>query len=238
MKILSTEDQERFSRHISLQDIGVSGQQKLKNARVLVIGTGGLGSPLIIYLAAAGVGCLGLVDDDVVSLSNLQRQVLYTTAQVGQKKVEVAAQRIKDLYPEIEVQSYDSRLTADNASELIGAYDIVVDCSDNYATRTLIGSVSSELDKPLVYASVLNYEGQLTVFNFNNGPSFKQLYPSVPKDGIYKTEDIGLVGVLPGITGSLQANEVLKIITGYGEVLSGKLLVFSIDKNRFQVFKY
>jgi len=238
MKELTKEDLSRFSRHISLKEIGENGQQKLKNSRVLVIGAGGLGSPLLIYLAAAGVGCIGMVDDDVVSLSNLQRQVLYTTAQVGQKKIEIAAHRIQDLYPEIEVHHYDTRLNADNADELIARYDVVADCSDNYATRSLIGQISAKLNKPLAYASVLNYEGQVTVFNYEKGPAFDQLYPSVPKDGLFKTEDIGLVGVLPGIAGSLQANEVIKIITGYGEVLSGKLLIFSIDQNRFQVFKY
>ncbi|WP_163714442.1 HesA/MoeB/ThiF family protein [Mangrovibacterium lignilyticum] len=238
MKNLTADDHSRFSRHISLTEIGESGQQKLKNARVLVIGAGGLGSPLLIYLAAAGVGCIGMVDDDVVSLSNLQRQVLYTTAQLGKKKIEVAAQRLLDLYPEIDVRQYDSRLNADNAEELIAAYDVVADCSDNYATRALIGQVTAKLKKPLAYASVLNYEGQVTVFNYENGPAFDQLYPSVPKDGLFKTEDIGLVGVLPGIAGSLQANELIKIITGYGDVLSGKLLVFSIFENRFQVFSY
>ncbi len=238
MKTLSTEEKSRFARHISLKEIGESGQQKLKNARVLVIGAGGLGSPLLIYLAAAGVGCLGLVDDDVVSLSNLQRQVLYTTAQLGEKKISVASQRIKDLYPAIELNAYDFRLTVENATELISRYDIIADCTDNYATRSLIGTLSAELKKPLAYASVLNYEGQVTVFNYNNGPTFDQLYPSLPQDGLYKTEEIGLVGVLPGIAGSLQANEVIKMITGYGEVLSGKLLVFSIDQNRFQVFNY
>lgn len=238
MRTLTTEDHSRFARHISLKEIGESGQQKLKNARVLVIGAGGLGSPLLIYLAAAGVGCIGLADDDVVSLSNLQRQVLYTTAQVGQKKIAIAAHRLQDLYPEIEVHQYDTRLNADNAEELIANYDVVADCSDNYLTRALIGNVSAKLKKPLAYASVLNYEGQVTVFNYKNGPSFDELYPSVPKDGLFKTEDIGLVGVLPGIAGSLQANEVIKIITGYGEVLSRKLLVFAINENRFQIFNY
>lgn len=238
MKTLTTEDQSRFARHISLSEIGQSGQQKLKNARVLVVGAGGLGSPVLIYLAAAGVGCIGMVDDDEVSLSNLQRQVLYTTAQVGQKKVEIAAQRLQDLYPSIELISYTKRLTKENADELINSYDIVADCSDNYATRALIGQVCAKLKKPLAYASVLNYEGQVTVFNFKNGPSFDQLFPSVPKDGLFQTEDIGLAGALPGIAGSLQANEVIKMITGYGEVLSGKLLVFAIDQNRFQVFNY
>jgi adenylyltransferase/sulfurtransferase len=238
MKTLTTEEYSRFSRHLSLNEIGESGQRKLKNAKVLVIGAGGLGSPLLIYLAAAGVGCIGMVDDDVVALSNLQRQVLYTTGQLGQKKIEVAAQRLRDLYPEIDIQLYDQRLNAENAAELIGKYDVVADCSDNFATRQLLGRETQRLGKPLAFASVMNYEGQVTVFNYQNGPAFGQLYPSVPKDGIFKTEDIGLIGVLPGIAGSLQANEVIKIITGYGEVLSGKLLVFSILENRFNLFSF
>lgn len=236
MKTLTTEDYSRFSRHLSLSEIGESGQQKLKNAKVLVIGAGGLGSPLLIYLAAAGIGTIGIVDDDVVSLSNLQRQVLYTTAQLGQKKIDVAAKRLQELYPEIGVQRYDKRLNAENAEELISKYDLVADCSDNFATRQLLGRETQRLNKPLAFASVMNYEGQVTVFNYQNGPAFSQLYPDVPKDGIFKTEDIGLIGVLPGIAGCLQANEVIKIITGYGEVLSGKLLVFSIFENRFNLF--
>ncbi len=238
MRPLNAEDYNRFARHLSLAEIGEAGQLKLKNARVLVIGAGGLGSPLLIYLAAAGIGSISILDDDLVSVSNLQRQVLYSTAQVGMRKVEVAAQRLHELYPEVRVLAYNTRLNRENAEELIADCDVVADCSDNYATRTLIGNVSARLQKPLAYASVLNYEGQVTVFNYNNGPSFSELYPSLPKDGLYKTEDIGLVGVLPGIAGSLQANEVLKIITGYGEVLSRKLLVFAINENRFQVFNY
>ncbi len=236
MKQLTTEEHSRFSRHLSLAEIGASGQQKLKNAKVLAIGAGGLGSPLLIYLAAAGVGCIGIVDDDVVSLSNLQRQVLYTSSQVGQKKIEIAKQRLQDLYPEIEIHLFNTRLNADNAGERLAPYDVVVDCSDNFATRQLLGRETQQLNKPLAFASVMNYEGQVTVFNFNDGPSFSDLYPNVPKDGIYQSEDIGLVGVLPGIAGSLQANEVIKIITGYGEVLSGKLLVFSLLENRFNLF--
>jgi sulfur-carrier protein adenylyltransferase/sulfurtransferase len=236
MKTLNTEDYTRFSRHLSLKEIGESGQQKLKNAKVLVIGAGGLGSPLLIYLAAAGVGTIGIADNDVVSLSNLQRQVLFSTSQIGQKKAEVAARRLKYLYSEIQVHTFDKRLNADNAEELISQFDVVADCSDNFATRQLLGRETQRLKKPLAFASVMNYEGQITVFNYQNGPAFSQLYPGVPKDGIFKTEDIGLIGVLPGIAGCLQANEVIKIITGYGEVLSGKLLVFSIFENRFNLF--
>jgi len=236
MRKLSKEDLSRFTRHFSLAEIGQEGQEKLKNARVLVIGAGGLGSPLLIYLAAAGVGTIGIVDDDMVSTSNLQRQVLYTTADVGFKKVEIASQKLKALYPEIEIQTFDWRLNEENAVKLFQDYDVIADCTDNYKTRALIGLVSAKLNKPLAFASVLNYEGQISVFNFGGGPAFSDLYPSIPKDGIYKENEIGLLGVLPGIAGTLQANEIIKIITGYGEVISGKLLVFNIQENRFNLF--
>jgi adenylyltransferase/sulfurtransferase len=238
MKQLSNGDFSRFTRHFSLSEIGREGQEKLKNARVLVIGAGGLGSPLLIYLAAAGVGTLGIVDDDVVSTSNLQRQVLYTTAEVGLKKVEMASQKLSALYPEIDIQTFDLRLDEENAEQLFKGYDVIADCTDNYKTRALLGTVSAKLNKPLAFASVLNYEGQISVFNYNGGPVYADLFPSVPEDGIYKENEIGLLGVLPGIAGTLQANEIIKIITGYGEVISGKLLVFNIQDNRFNLFKF
>jgi adenylyltransferase/sulfurtransferase len=237
MRTLSKEDMSRFTRHYSLAEIGQEGQEKLKNARVLVIGAGGLGSPLLIYLAAAGIGTIGIVDDDIVSISNLQRQVLYTTAEVGLKKVEVASRKLKALYPELEIQPFDLRLNEENSEKIFQEYDAIADCTDNYKTRSLIGQVSAKLKKPLAFASVLNYEGQITVFNYQDGPAFEDLYPNIPKDGIYKENEIGLLGVLPGIAGTLQANEIIKIITGYGEVISGKLLVFNIQENRFNLFR-
>jgi len=237
MRKLSNEDPSRFARHFSLAEIGQEGQEKLKNARVLVIGAGGLGSPLLIYLAAAGIGTIGIVDDDVVSLSNLQRQILYTTAEVGLKKVTLALRKLSALYPEIEIQLFDLRLNEENAEEIFKNYDVIADCTDNYKTRALIGKISARLGKPLAFASVLNYEGQISVFNYQDGPTFNDLYPNIPKDGIYKENEIGLLGVLPGIAGTLQANEIIKIITGYGEVISGKLLVFNIQENRFNLFK-
>ena len=237
MKQLSNEDFSRFTRHFSLDEIGREGQEKLKNARVLVVGAGGLGSPLLIYLAAAGVGTIGIVDDDVVRISNLQRQVLYTTAEVGLKKGKLAAQKLSALYPEIDIQTYDLKINKANAENLLNDYDIVADCTDNYKTRALLGKVTKKIQKPLAFASVLNYEGQVTVFNYHDGPSYVDLFPTVPEDGIYKENDIGLIGVLPGIAGTLQANEIIKIITGYGEVISGKLLVFNLQENRFNLFK-
>ena len=238
MRKLSKEDLSRFTRHFSLPEIGIEGQEKLKNAKVLVIGAGGLGSPLLIYLAATGVGTIGIVDDDVVSTSNLQRQILYTSAEVGFKKVKIASQKLTALYPEIEIQTFDLRLDEENAERLFQKFDLVADCTDNYKTRTLIGQVSAKLIKPLAFASVLNYEGQISVFNYKGGPAFNDLYPSIPKDGIYKENEIGLLGVLPGIAGTLQANEIIKIITGYGEVTSCKLLVFNIQENRFNLFSF
>ncbi len=238
MKKLSSEDLSRFTRHFSLSEIGETGQEKLKNASVLVIGAGGLGSPLLVYLAAAGIGTIGIVDDDVVSTSNLQRQILYTTVEVGQKKVEIAAQKLKALYPEIDIQAYDTRLNDSNVESLFQQYDVIADCTDNYKTRQLIGSKSASLNKPLAFASVLNYEGQISVFNYQNGPVYADLFPTTPQDGIYSENDIGLLGVLPGITGTLQANEIIKIVTGYGEVISGRLLVFNIRDNRFNLFRF
>jgi len=238
MKELNKEDYSRFTRHLSLAEIGEQGQQKLKNARVLVIGAGGLGSPLLIYLAAAGIGNIGIIDNDVVSVSNLQRQILYTSSEVGQKKVELASKKLRALYPEIEVESFDFRLNESNAEVLISGYDVIADCTDNYQTRALIGKVSARLKKPLAFASVLNYEAQLSVFNFNAGPVYSDLFPSVPKDGIYLENEIGLLGVLPGVAGTLQANEIIKIITEFGEVLSGKLLVFNIQYNQFNLIRF
>ena len=238
MRKLSKDDLSRFTRHFSLAEIGHKGQEKLKNSRVLVIGAGGLGSPLLIYLASAGIGTIGIVDDDIVSLSNLQRQVLYTSAEVNSKKVKIASQKLKALYPEIEIQTFDLKLNDKNAERLFQEYDVVADCTDNYKTRALIGEVSAKLKRPLAFASVLNYEGQVTVFNYQEGPSYSDLFPNIPRDGIYNESEIGLIGVLPGIAGTLQANEIIKIITGYGEVITGKLLVFNIQENRFNLFRF
>lgn len=238
MKQLSNKDILRFTRHYSLSEIGKAGQEKLKNARVLVIGAGGLGSPLLIYLAAAGIGSIGIVDDDVVDASNLQRQILYSTAEVGEKKVKLASQKLKALYPEIQIDTFDTRLDEENSEKLFSNYDVIADCTDNYKTRELIGKISRKANKPLAFASVLNYEGQISVFNYNGGASYSDLFPQVPKDGIYEANDIGLLGVLPGIAGTLQANEIIKIITGYGEVLSGKLLVFNIQNNKFNLIRF
>ena len=235
---LTESDKIRFARHIALPEVGAEGQERLKNARVLVIGTGGLGSPLLTYLAAAGIGHITLVDNDVVSLGNLQRQILYGTKDLGLKKVFLAQSRINDIYPDTEVICHDFRLNPENADELIGSADVVVDCTDNYKTRALLGEKTRQHAIPLVFASVLNYEAQVTVFNYMGGPSLTDLFPELPPDGLFAENEIGLMGVLPGVAGTLQANEVLKIIVGHGEILSGKLLVFSLFENRFNVFRY
>lgn len=238
MKHLSESDKIRFARHISLPEIGTEGQEKLKNARVLVVGAGGLGSPLLTYLAAAGIGHLTIVDDDVVSLGNLQRQILYGTSDLGKKKIYLAQASINELYPEMEVACHDFRLNPENSDQLIQAADVVVDCTDNYKTRALIGDKTRLHSKPLVFASVLNFEAQVTVFNYHGGPCLTDLYHELPPDGLFQEHEIGLTGVLPGIAGTMQASEVLKIIVGYGEVLSGKLLVFSLLKNEFNTFRF
>lgn len=238
MKQLTESDKIRFARHISLPEIGAEGQERLKNARILVIGAGGLGSPLLTYLSAAGIGHITIVDDDVVSLGNLQRQILYGTNDLGKKKVHLAQLRINAIYPETEVVCLDFRITPENADELIQAADVVVDCTDNYKTRALLGEKTRQHAIPLVFASVLNYEAQVTVFNYQDGPCLADLFPELPPDGLFQENEIGLLGVLPGVTGTLQASEVLKIIVGHGEVLSGKLLVFSLLENRFNVFRF
>lgn len=235
---LSEAELTRYGRQVSLKEIGEAGQLKLKNANVLVIGCGGLGCPAITYLAAAGIGRITVVDNDVVNLSNLHRQTLYNTDDLGEKKVFLAGRRVQKNNPLVEIECLDTRFSEENAAELLETHDAVLDCTDNFSTRQLLGEKTREHRVPLVFASVLNYEAQVTVFNFQGGPAYRDLFPELPQDGIYKPEDIGLFGVLPGIAGALQANELIKIITGFGEVLSGKLLVFSIQSNRFNLIRF
>lgn len=224
---LSAEETRRYSRHLTLPDIGVTGQQKLKAARVLVIGAGGLGCPVLQYLAAAGVGTLGIVDDDAVEESNLQRQVLYGMESLGIPKARAAAARLADLNPHACVVPHTTRLTANNGLDLVQEYDIVVDGSDNFPTRYLVNDTCVLLGKPLVFGSIFQFEGQVSVFNYHNGPTYRCLYPEPPAPGdVPSCAEAGVLGVLPGIIGSLQASETLKIITGIGDVLSGKLFLF------------
>ena len=235
---LSKEEVQRYSRHLIMPEVGMEGQLKLKRARVLTIGTGGLGAPLGLYLAAAGVGHLGLVDFDVVDSSNLQRQVTFTTADVGKPKSEAAKARLSALNPAIEIVSYDTRLTSDNALELFRDYDIIVDGTDNFPTRFLVNDACVLLGKPNVYGSIFRFEGQATVFGYPGGPCYRCLYPEPPPPGLVPScAEGGVLGVLPGIVGSIQAMETIKLILGAGEPLVGRLLLFDALAMRFRELK-
>ena len=235
---LSKEEVQRYSRHLIMPEVGMEGQLKLKRARVLTIGTGGLGAPLGLYLAAAGVGRLGLVDFDVVDNSNLQRQVTFTTADVGKPKSEAAKARLSALNPAIEIVSYETRLTSDNALELFRDYDIIVDGTDNFPTRFLVNDACVLLGKPNVYGSIFRFEGQATVFGYPGGPCYRCLYPEPPPPGLVPScAEGGVLGVLPGIVGSIQAMETIKLILGAGEPLVGRLLLFDALAMRFRELK-
>jgi adenylyltransferase/sulfurtransferase len=217
----------RYQRHLTLPGFGEASQLQLKAARVLIIGAGGLGCPALQYLAAAGVGTLGIVDDDRVSRSNLQRQILYTDADVGLMKAEVAAERLMAMNPDITCVPHATRLTVDNAIELISGYDVVLDGSDNFPTRYLVNDACVLADKPLVYGALYTFQGQASVFNYKGGPTYRCLFP-VPPDpkSAPNCSEIGVLGVLPGMIGVMQAMEVIKVLTGIGTPLSGKLLIF------------
>jgi molybdopterin/thiamine biosynthesis adenylyltransferase/rhodanese-related sulfurtransferase len=231
MTTLSQSEILRYQRHLTLPGFGEAAQLKLKAARVLIVGAGGLGCPALQYLAAAGVGTLGIVDDDRVSRSNLQRQILYTDADVGEMKVAVAAERLMAMNPDIRCVRHAIRLTVENALELIGQYDLVLDGSDNFATRYLVNDACVLAGKPLVYGALHRYQGQVSVFNFKGGPTYRCLFPEPPnpKDAPNCSE-IGVLGFLPGIVGVMQATEVIKVLTRIGEPLVGKLLIFDALK--------
>ncbi|MBI2077542.1 MAG: molybdopterin-synthase adenylyltransferase MoeB [Euryarchaeota archaeon] len=223
----------RYSRHLLIPEVGVEGQKRLKASRVLVIGLGGLGTPIAQYLAAAGVGTLGLVEYDRIDLSNLQRQVIYSTDQVGQPKAERARDRIRAINPNVDVVLHQEKLTSANALTVLGGYDVVVDGTDNFPTRYLVNDACVLLKKPNVYGSIFRFEGQLSVFWAEKGPCYRCLYPSPPPPGLVPScAEGGVLGVLPGIVGSLQANEVLKVLLGVGEPMIGRLLLFdALDMN-------
>lgn len=224
---LSAKEHEQYSRHLRLNEVGLAGQLKLKQAKVLVIGAGGLSCPVLQYLSAAGVGTIGIVDDDIIEHSNLQRQILYTHKDLGKCKAVTAVERLQMLNPYLHYNAYQKRLTKDNALQIVANYDIIVDGTDNFPTRYLINDVAVLLDKPVVFGSIYKFEGQVSVFNFKNGPTYRCLYPTPPKiNEVPNCSEIGVLGVLPGIIGSLQGNEVLKIILGLGNILSGQLLTF------------
>jgi adenylyltransferase/sulfurtransferase len=228
----SSQELSRYNRHIIIPEFGLEAQKKLKAAKVLVIGSGGLGSPLLLYLAAAGVGTIGIVDYDVVEDSNLHRQVLFGVEVVGLPKVEAARHRLQCLNPFININIYNTQLTSANALAIIKEYDVVADGTDNFPTRYLVNDACVLLDKPNVYASIFQFEGQVTVFNYSNppqprGPNYRDLFSAPPPPGLVPScAEGGVLGVLPGIMGSLQALEVIKVITGVGEILSGRLFTF------------
>ena len=218
----------RYNRHIILSEIGQVGQDKISNAKVLVIGAGGLGCPTLQYMAAAGIGTIGIIDFDVVELSNLQRQVLFGTSSLGKNKALAARSRLEDLNSHINIVAYPETLNYQNAIELFNQYDIIVDGSDNFETRYLVNDACLITNKPLVFGAIYKFEGQVSVFNFENGPSYRCLFPNPPKKNtVPNCSEIGVLGVLPGIIGSMQANEVLKMVLGIGHVLSGKLLCYN-----------
>jgi molybdopterin/thiamine biosynthesis adenylyltransferase/rhodanese-related sulfurtransferase len=268
---LSPDDYERYSRHLILPEVGVEGQKKLKSAKVLCIGSGGLGSPLLLYLSAAGIGRLGLVDFDVVDKSNLQRQVIHGTSWVGKPKIQSARERILDINPYCQVDLYETRLTASNALDIFAPYDIVVDGTDNFPTRYLVNDACVLLNKPNVYGSIFRFEGQATVFNYRGGwkrpsgwdsltkeeqkqlrakdqdwvyddrapaPNYRDLYPEPPPPGMVPScAEGGVLGILPGLIGLIQATETIKIILGKGRTLSGRLLLYNSLDMSFKELK-
>lgn len=235
---LSHEEILRYSRHLILPEVGLAGQKKLKAASVLVIGTGGLGSPLAMYLAAAGVGRLGLVDFDVVEASNLQRQVIHSTASLGRSKLASAKNYINGVNPHIQVEAYETRFTSENALEIAASYDIIIDGTDNFPTRYLVNDVCVLLNKPNVYGSIFRFEGQASVFWAEKGPCYRCLYPEPPPPGLVPScAEGGVLGVLPGIIGTIQANEAIKLILQNGEPLIGRLLLFDALGMRFREMK-
>lgn len=223
---------ERYSRQLMLPEIGEEGQQKLSAAKVLIVGVGGLGSPVSLYLTGAGIGTIGLIDDDVVSISNLQRQILYTETEVGIKKAVCAKERLRQLNQDVQLNVYATRLTKENAKEIIGQYDIVVDGCDNFATRYLINDTCTELGKVYVYGAICGFEGQVSVFNHQNTINYRNLYPDEEEMMKMPPPFKGVIGVTPAIVGSVEATEVIKIICGFGEILSGKL--WTIDLRTWQ----
>ncbi|HEY9735822.1 MAG TPA: molybdopterin-synthase adenylyltransferase MoeB [Trichocoleus sp.] len=235
---LTREEYERYSRHLILPEVGLEGQKKLKAASVLCVGTGGLGSPLLLYLAAAGIGRIGIVDFDVVDFSNLQRQVIHGTSWVGKPKIESAKNRIHEINPYCQVDLYETRLSAENALDIFRPYDIVVDGTDNFPTRYLVNDACVLLDKPNVYGSIFRFEGQATVFNYEGGPNYRDLYPEPPPPGLVPScAEGGVLGILPGIIGVIQATETVKIILGQGNTLSGRLLLYNALDMSFRELK-
>ncbi len=228
--------QDRYARQTALPEIGISGQEKIKKARVLIVGVGGLGSPIALYLAGAGVGTLGLIDSDNVSISNLQRQILYSEKEVGMPKVECAAAKLQSLNSDIRIEPHYARLTPDNAETLMTRYDVVVDGCDNFATRYLINDICIRLGKPYVYGAIQGFEGQVSVFCHGATPkTYRDLYPDEQETLHMPAPSNSVIGVTPGIVGCAEANETLKLLTGYGELLAGKLWVIDLRTMRSHI---
>jgi len=235
---LSPKEIQRYSRHLIMPEVGMEGQKKLKAAKVLCIGAGGLGSPLAMYLAAAGVGTLGIVEFDEVDYSNLQRQLLHDTDRVGTPKLESAKNRLKAINPEVNIVGFETRLTSDNALDIFKDFDIIVDGTDNFPTRYLVNDACVLLKKVNIYGSIFRFEGQATVFDVNHGPCYRCLYPEPPPPGLVPScAEGGVLGILPGIIGVIQATEAVKIILGKGETLVGRLLLFNALKMQFREMK-
>ncbi|MGD1908411.1 MAG: molybdopterin-synthase adenylyltransferase MoeB [Leptolyngbyaceae cyanobacterium] len=235
---LTSEEYERFSRHLILPEIGLEGQKRLKAASVLCVGTGGLGSPLLLYLAAAGIGRIGIVDFDIVDQSNLQRQIIHSQSWVGKPKIESAKNRIHEINPNCQVDLYETRLSSENALKIIEPYDVVVDGTDNFPTRYLVNDACVLTHKPNVYGSIFRFEGQATVFNYQDGPNYRDLYPEPPPPGLVPScAEGGVLGVLCGIIGTIQATETVKIITGQGNTLSGRLMLYNALDMSFRELK-
>lgn len=236
---LTPKEEKHYNRHLILDEIGIDGQLKLKNAKVLVVGAGGLGCPVLQYLTAAGVGTIGIIDDDVLEVSNLQRQILYSYDDVGTSKAISAVKHLSGLNPFVNFLSYQEKLTKDNAVNLFKKFDVIVDGSDNFPTRYLCNDAAIIANKPLVFGAIYKFEGQVSVFNYQEGPTYRCLYPNAPKPNeVPNCSEIGVLGVLPGIIGSLQANEVLKIICDLGKVLTGKLLTYDALDMQQLVLKF
>ena len=237
--MLSEAEKRRYRRHIMLDNVGEEGQLKLKNARVLVVGAGGLGAPVLQYLAAAGVGHLAIMDDDIVTEDNLHRQILYGGHDLGKLKTIIARQKLKTLNPLTHFELINIRLGRENAMNLIEKYDLIIDATDNFSTRYLINDACIIQDKPWIYGSVWKSEGQVSVFNYRQGPTLRCLFPHLEDHShVPAPPESGLFGILPGITGSFQANEAIKLITGTGEVLSGKLLLLNILNNQTEMIHF
>jgi adenylyltransferase/sulfurtransferase len=236
--MLTTSERARYARHLILPEVGEAGQEKLKAGSVLIVGAGGLGSPVSLYLAAAGVGRIGLVDFDDVDASNLHRQVLYGTSDVGQRKVDAAQARLSDLNPDIIIDTHDVALTSENALAVIEKYDVIVDGTDNFSTRYLVNDACVLLGKPNVYGSIFRFEGQASVFAAEDGPCYRCLYPEPPPPHLVPScAEGGVLGVLPGVIGTIQATETIKLITGIGETLVGRLLLFDALRMSFRTLR-